>query len=327
MKSAFAPISVIGVLLCVLAAGCDTPPPAPRAATSDKPLAVRQADAQEVSGALALETARVAYEHRLTALRDYYERIGHADKYQAACNELKTLHQAQMFRYGDLPEIVPPQPETLGGLDERLLVEYVVSARRAYLAAVDRLLALYEAQNNPYRAAFVRSIKQRFDPVRVYLYFPAAEIPPADLRPTDSIPEADAMFAEAHKLFIAGKGILHTFVTTSYQKERRALVMFLELIEKYPTSNKIALAAYYIADIYKEYFNENVRAVLWYERAWQWDPNITEPARFQAGTVYDLRLHNPEKAVECYAGAIEHEQFNQSNVRYATRRIIELTGQ
>lgn len=325
MKSDFPPMLLIGVLVSLWVIGCDTPPPAPRVA-DDKPLAVRQDNPEEVRGALTLETARVAYKHRLEALRDYYERVGNADKYQAACNELKTLHQAQMFRYGDLPEIVPPERQSLEGVDERLLVEYVVSARRAYLAAADLLVALYEKQGNVYRAAFVKSIKERFDPVRIYMYFPTAEIPPEDLRPLDAIPEADAMFAQAHKLFLEGKGLLHTFVTTSYRKERRALVTFLELIEKYPTSNKIALAAYYIGDIYKEYFNENVRAVLWYERAWQWDPKITEPARFQAGTIYDLRLHNPEKAVECYSGAIAYEQFNQSNVRYATQRIVELTG-
>ncbi|MCJ7544644.1 MAG: hypothetical protein MUP47_08815 [Phycisphaerae bacterium] len=325
MKSDFPPISLIGVLVCLLAVGCDAPPPAPRAA-DNKSLAVRQDNPEEVRGALALETARVAYEHRLEALRSYYERVGNADKYQAAGNELKTLRQAQMFRYGDLPEIVPPERASLEGVDERLLVEYVVSARRAYLTAVDQLIALYERQGNVYRATFVKSIKERFDPIRIYMYFPTAEIPPQDLRPQDAIPEADAMFAEARKLFLEGKGLLHTFVTTSYRRERRALVLFMELIEKHPTSNKIALAAYYIGDIYKEYFNEDVRAVLWYERAWQWDPKITVPARFQAGTVYDLRLQNPEKAVECYAGAIAYEQFNQSNVRYATQRIVELTG-
>jgi hypothetical protein len=326
MKSAWPSISLATVLIGVWACGCDVPPPAPRAASSGKTLTVRQDDPEEVREALALETARVAYQDRLEVLRDYYERVGNADKYQAACNELNTLHQAQMFHYGDLPQIVPPERENLESPDERLLVEYVVAARRAYLTAVDKLIALYENEGNHYRASFVRSIKERFDPVRIYMYFPAAEIPPADLRASDSIPEADAMYAEARKLFFQGKGLLHTFVTTSYRKERRALVTFMELIEKYPTSNKIALSAYYIGDIYKEYFNEDVRAVLWYERAWQWDPNIQEPARFQAGTVYDLRLHNPEKAVQCYAGAIQHEQFNQSNVRYATQRITELTG-
>jgi hypothetical protein len=314
---------------CLLSIGCDRPPPAPRATTAENTnaLAVRQDDEEEVRGAMALETARVAYRHRLEILRSYYEHVGDADKHQAASNELKTLLQAQVFRYEGLPDILPPERESLEGADERLLVEYVVSARNAYLTAVDQLLTTYDREGNTYRVEFVRSIKKRFDPIRIYMYFPSAEIPGPNLRPTEVVREADELFARAYRLFREGKGLLHTFVTTSYRRERQALLLFMELIQKYPTSNKIALAAYYIGDIYKEYFNEDVRAVMWYERAWQWDPNITEPARFQAATVYDLRLHNPEKAVECYSATIRYEQFNQSNVRFAEKRIRELTGQ
>jgi hypothetical protein len=321
--------SLTMVAACVLSVGCDRPPTAPRATTAENTnaLAVRQDDEEEVRGAMALETARVAYRHRLEILRSYYEQVGDADKYQAASNELKTLQQAQVFRYEGLPDILPPERESLDNADERLLVEYVVTARNAYLGAVDWLLATYDKEDNAYRGEFVRSIKKRFDPIRIYMYFPAAEIPGPNLRPSEVIREADELFARAHRLFREGKGLLHTFASTSYRKERQALLLFMELIQKYPTSNKIALSAYYIGDIYKEYFNEDVRAVMWYERAWQWDPNITEPARFQAATVYDLRLHNPEKAVECYATAIKYEQFNQSNVRFATQRIKELTGQ
>ncbi len=64
----------------------------------------------------------------------------------------------------------------------------------------------------------------------------------------------------------------------------------------------------------------------WYERAWQWDQNILKPARFQAATVWDYRLQNKAKAVECYKLAIQHEQFNSSNVSFAHRRIRELMG-
>ena len=99
-----------------------------------------------------------------------------------------------------------------------------------------------------------------------------------------------------------------------------------ELIEKYPTSDKIALAAFYIGDIYREYVRNYPLAVKWFERAWQWDPNITEPARFQAATVHDIRLHNPIKAIELYRAAIELET-NRSNARFAERRIPELEQQ
>ncbi len=329
MNTAFRVRLLVPAIACCILAGCDRPPAAPRVVSSENTnaLTVRQDNDAEVAAATAMEAARVNYHHRLEVLRDYYEHVGNADKYLAARKEIASLEQAQAFNWAGLPEIVPPEREPIAGVDERMLVEYVVAARNDFLAAADDLLGLYQAEGNTYRAAFIKSIKDRFDPVRTYLYFASAEIPGPELRPTEVIPDADEMFAQAYKLFIQGKGILHTFVTTDYQKERQALQMFLDLVRKYPTSTKIALSAYYIGDIYKEYFNEDVRAVLWYQRAWQWDPTITKPARFQAATVYDLRLHNPEKAVECYKGAVQYEQFNQSNVRFATNRIAELTGQ
>jgi len=256
----------------------------------------------------------------------YYASVGNGDKLTWARRELENLRGAQAFSFKGLPEINPPEGESLVNADEHLLVEYVVAARREYLQAVENLLAFYEARGKALRARFIRNLQARFDPVRTYMYFLDAEIPGPDLRPVGVIPQADEMFAQAYRLFRQGKGILQTFLTTDYQKERQALELFQSLIRQYPNSTKIALSAYYIGEIYKEYFNENVRAVHWYQRAWQWDPALPKPARFQAATVYDIRLHNFEKAVELYEQAIQHEQFNQSNVTFAARRIRELTG-
>ena len=100
---------------------------------------------------------------------------------------------------------------------------------------------------------------------------------------------------------------------------------FRQLIDKYPASTKIAQSAYYIADIYKEYFDENLRALAWYERVWQWDKHITLPARSQAAFIYDFRLGRRGKAIALYQEVIKHEQFDRNRVRYAKQRIKELT--
>jgi len=324
------PWTAIWLAACVGLSGCDTPPAAPKVKEpgSANVLTVMPDDSQEVNAVTAMETARVNYKYRLEVLEGRFLKVGDADKLNWARQELKGLQQAQTFQWDGLPEILPPEAgENIDQADERILVEWVATARGAYLTSLGELAALYERQNRTVRANIIRSIEKRFDSVRTYLYFLDAEIPGPDLRPVEVIPEAEELFDRAYKLCREGKGLLHTFVTTDYKKEREALMLFRELIAKYPRSTRIALAAYYIADIYKEYFNEDVRAVKWYERAWQWDPNLTEPARFQAATVYDYRLKNVEKAVECYEAAIQHEQFNQSNVRWAQRRIQELTGQ
>ncbi len=324
MKKALWLVPICGLLLL----GCDVKQGPPNVDLGDGPnvLKVPVSEPAELEAATATEVARINYDYRLRVLESYYANVGYGDKLTWARRELENLRGAQRFSWKGLPEVTPPEGESLVNADERLLVEYAVGARGEYLQAVENLLSLYEAQNKALRARFIRNLQARFDPVRTYMYFLEAEIPGPDLRPVQVIPRADEMFAQAHKLFREGKGVLHTFLSTDYQKEREAIELFRGLIRRYPNSTKIALSAYYIADIYKEYFNEDVRAVHWYERAWQWNPALPQPARFQAATIYDIRLHNPEKAVDLYEKAIQYEQFNDSNVAYAARRIQELTA-
>jgi hypothetical protein len=315
--------------MAAAAAGCDVPPAPPKTAAGGTldVLMVNPQDPMEVELATQLEAARVNYRYRLEVLEAYYTDVGYADNMLAARRERANLNQAQAFDWHGLPEVLPPQGESFRDTDERLLVEYVVSARQEFIQAAQQLRQFYAGRGDVYRAKVMANLMDRFDPVRMYVYYPDAEIPGPDLRPTAVIPEADELFAKAHKLFRDGKGFLRTFITTNYDKERQALGLFRKLVREHPTSTKIALSAYYIADIYKEYFNEDVLAVRWYERAWQWDSNITEPARFQAATVHDIRLHNPRKAIDLYRAAIEYEQFNRSNTRFAERRIRALEKQ
>ena len=318
-----------GMFSIMLSAGCDRPPSPPKNEEGDsiKVLSVAIDDAAEQEAATALETARVNYRYRLYVLHAYYEKVGNMDKRNWARRELKNIDNIQTFQWAGLPIVEQPPGESLAQVGERALVEYVVAARVEYTQVLAALEALYENQGLSRKASMVRNMQDRFDPVRTYLYFLSAEIPPADLKPTDVVTDADALFDEAVRLHKNGKGLLQIALTTSYHKQRQALEKFLELVRNYPSSNKIALSAYYIGYIYKEYFNENIRAVNWYERAWQWDPHLTKSARFQAATVHDLRLHNYAKAVECYRQVIRHEQFNTSNVSFAHRRIRKLTGQ
>lgn len=321
-------VTATGMLALGLLAGCDSPagPPAISGSKVPKTLAPAPGDAAELAAVMAAEKARVNYRYRLTVLQGYYKQNGNMDKHRWTQRELKNLAQAHTFTWERL-DIEDPKGESLVHVDEHLLVERVVGARGAYLKAYGDLARLYRsADPKSYKARRVGNVLARFDPIRTYMYFLKAEIPGAALRPVAVIPAADAMYAKAVKLHQQGKGLLGTFMTTNYPKQRQALGLLLQLVQKYPKSTKIALSAYHIGEIYKEYFNENVRAVHWYERSWQWDPFLMKPARFQAATVHDFRLYNRAEAVELYRQVIIKEQFNASNVRYAHQRIGELTG-
>lgn len=320
---------VAGLALGWAMAGCDNLPEPPKTADNQVPaaLAVSPGNQDEATVVLAAEKTRVAYRYRLTVLADYYRKTGNVDKLKWASAELDNLAQAQTFKWEGVPEVLPPVGESLANADEPLLVEYLVGARHEYQKAMADVLDFYKRTGvNSYKAQRVANAIQRLDPVRLYMYVLQAEIPPADVKPIEVIPQADKMFAQGVALYQEGKGLLHMFITTDYKKERQALLILVDLIQRYPRSTKVAQAAFYIAEIYKEYFNENVRACQWYERAWQWDPSITLPARFQAAVINDYRLYNRAKAIELYRQVIQHEQFDSSNVSFSHRRIRELTG-
>jgi tetratricopeptide (TPR) repeat protein len=313
------------VAVAALAAGCDVKPEPPRTADGQvvRTVAVNLEDAEEVAAVERLGEATVAYEHALMVLRAHYERIGALDEEMWATAELANLREAQTFTFAGVAAPPEPPPVSLEEANEAFLVEQVLSARKAWKQALADLEALYAEGGVGFKVAMVKSVQRRFDPVHAYSYILTAEVPPADLRPTVVAPEAEALFEEALKLHRQGKPLP---AITSYPKQRRALEMFTRLIREHPNSTRIAESAYYIGYIYKEYFNENLRALKWLERAWQWDENLMLPARFEAAVVYDYRLGHRAKALELYRRVIREEQFNSSNVSFAAQRIKELTG-
>jgi hypothetical protein len=303
--------------------GCDTPPRAAHIGGGPKVKSIvvdpGRPEVQAVANYLQAETR---YRDALAALHAYYERIGAYDKMIWSERETSNLNDTRTFQFVGAAEPAPagePAPESA---NEAGLVENVAASRQAWKRRTAELEDYYQQTGQNFKLAVVRTIAERYDPVRVYAYFLELEIPPATLRPTAVDPEAEKLFAEALRLHRAGKPLPGV---TDYDKQRQALMMFLKLVREHPDSTRIAEAAYYIADIYKEYFNENVRAAHWYERAWQWDPNVPKPARFQAAVLYDLRLGQHGTALELYRQVVQHETFNVTNVWYAKKRIKQLT--
>jgi len=117
----------------------------------------------------------------------------------------------------------------------------------------------------------------------------------------------------------------------------QAVGVFRELIEEYPTSDKIDDAAFQLGQIHKEYLHDQEPiAVKWYERSWTWDPHTPHEPRFQAAVIYDYRLHDRDRALELYRRVLAEETPDQpcwsklarrTNVDFATRRIAELTSE
>ncbi len=204
------------------------------------------------------------------------------------------------------------------------LVENMADYRAKYHESLGRLHDYYEVQGYSEKAKWAAFEIDGLKSVKAFRFLMDAEIPSDQLRADTSIPEADALLAKGLDLMKrGGHGVPGLF--------RRDLMVqaagvFRDLIETYPNSDQIDDAAFYCGEIHKEYLpDQETLAVKWYERAWAWNPETPHPARFQAAVVYDYRLHDRDLALELYQAVIAKESAHEGNVRFAVRRIDEIT--
>ncbi|MFW6155110.1 MAG: tetratricopeptide repeat protein [Planctomycetota bacterium] len=314
-------VVIVALLAMVLiaAAGCDVKPSPPK--VDGRPITSIILTAEgEREAAQRLVDAQAEYRWRLAALAAYYQTNGALIKHRWAVREAKNLEQAHVLSFKDLQVNEPDRGPAVGQADEATLVERVVAARKAYMDAIDELTLYYEGVGAPLKLAAVDTLRRRFDPVRTYMYFLDAEVPPADLKPLRITPEAEQMYDEALTLYKRGSVL---GITVDYNKKRQALLRFLELIRQYPTSTKIAYSAFYVGEIYR-LFDEPTRAVMWYRRATQWDPTLDRPARFEAAKIAQFELRNYELALELYREVLQYETFDMGNVKEARGRIDDI---
>ena len=316
-------VATLGCMLVL--GGCNTRPETPKTkwyGKSIQVLEVNPGDAGEVAAVTAVEVARSRYHAALVGLAEYYNSIGNVQKGLWASRELRNLDEAQEFTWGGVSLPGPPSTQPAGKEPkETTLVENVVNARIKYRKAVDQLAKYYEKKGESFKAYVIHTIQGRFHPEETFLYLFRVQLPPRNLEPVEIIPKANELYDRAVKLYRQGSGVP---AAADYPKQRRALQMFLRLVRQYPRSTRIALAAFYIGEIYKEYFREHYLAVLWYERALMWDPYVPMPVRFQTAVQYDFNLDDKTKALDLYKASLKLEPFYSDNVRYAKQRIGEL---
>ena len=205
------------------------------------------------------------------------------------------------------------------------LVEAVVKHRLAYHRSLRQLQTYYEQHGFAHKESWAAFELKGLKSVKAFRYLLDAEVPEMALRPDTRIKEADTLYEQGLELMKKGGHNVPALYREDLMVE--AARVFRALIEKYPNSDKIDDAAFMCGEIHKEYLpDQELLAVKWYERAWTWDPATPHPARFQAAVVYDYRLHDRDRALELYHEVLRHESSKGSNVRFATRRIHELTA-
>ena len=201
------------------------------------------------------------------------------------------------------------------------IVEQMTASRDAYRKGLEALADYYTRQGNNMKINWAKKELAALDSMPHYRYVVDAALAGANLKPTESIPEADQLYREAVDLEDRARGLA---VIVDEGLLRQALDNYNLLIRKYPTSNKIVDAAYKAAGIY-EHFKDYSVAILYYQRVFQWDPATTYPAVFKKAYVLDRHLHRYNEALELYQQAAADEKLGFSYKTFAETRIQELT--
>jgi TolA-binding protein len=203
------------------------------------------------------------------------------------------------------------------------LVEQLLIARKNYQIMMEKLRAHYLKVGDVERAkwaeeellAYHRTPKQAF---RLDL-----DVPPASLKGTVNVPAANKLYTKALTYKGQGWKVDYSYI----DNQRRAELLFQQLLTQFPQSNRISDTAYQLGDIYEGYpYKQYKRAALYFERCYQWQPTTQFDARLRAARIYDRFLFNREKAMKIYK-EIQQFETDPARLQEAEQRMRELSQQ
>jgi tetratricopeptide (TPR) repeat protein len=219
--------------------------------------------------------------------------------------------------------IGPGSVVNIADTSEADLVEQMSVSRQAYRQGLELLVGYYTRTGNNMKLEWAQKELDALNTMPKYNYIIEANVAPQNLKVSASIPEADDLFFEAQEI---DKEAGRLPILKNENQLRLALQKYNELIKKYPSSDKIDDAAYNAGVIY-EYFKDYSIALLYFKRAYQWDPDTIYPARFRAARILDKDLHRNAEALELYQQAVKiegkYDKYREWR-EYAEKRIREL---
>ncbi len=219
----------------------------------------------------------------------------------------------------------PPVTDTqaTSSTDEIDLVEQVATFRRDYRQSLTLLVQHYTIVGDNKKLRWAKEELRSLDRMPQYRYIIDAQVMPETLVAGARIPAADELYLDAVQTQRQAEPI---GILKDEELLRAALQKYTDLIKQYPSSDKIDDAAYRAADIY-EYFKNYEVALLYYKRAYQWEPDTPYPARFHAASLLDKKLRRRGEALELYQEALlrEGERYSEWKM-YGQKRVKELSS-
>lgn len=206
------------------------------------------------------------------------------------------------------------------GASDIELVERLLAARRDYQLSLEHLRTHYLSVGDLERAKWAEEELRQFHRISKQAYRLELDVPPPTLQAAYNIPEANELYRKAMTYKDKGWGVDYI------DNQRRAELLFQQLLTNYPQSDKIGDTAYQLGDIYEsKSYHQYRRAAQYFERCFQWNPNTLWDARLRAARLYDRQLAERARAMELYREITTHET-DPKRLQEAQKRLTELSG-
>jgi TolA-binding protein len=201
------------------------------------------------------------------------------------------------------------------------MVEQLLVARKNYQTTLEKLRTHYINVGDLERAKWAEEELIQYHRIPKQAFRLDLDVPPSTLKGTVNIPAANKLYTKA--LSYKGKG----WGTDYIDNQRRAEILFQQLLTQFPQSNRISDTAYQLGDVYEGHpYKHYKRAALYFERCYQWNPSTHLDARLRAARIYDRFLFNREKAMKIYNEVLQFE-IDPKRIEEAKRRLQDLSNQ
>jgi tetratricopeptide (TPR) repeat protein len=203
------------------------------------------------------------------------------------------------------------------------IIEHMATSRLAYRQYLESLIAYYKKAGDNMKLGWAEDELKRLNKMPQYSYIIEASVAGPNLKAKDSDNAANYLYDDAYRTEKAARRLMVKPLIDE-NLLRVALDKYNQVIKQYPTCDKIDEAAYRAGGIY-EYFKDYTIALLYYQRAYQWDPATTNPARFKAAYILDQYLHRRAESLPLYQYALGNEKLDKDDKEFVEKRIDELT--
>jgi TolA-binding protein len=205
--------------------------------------------------------------------------------------------------------------------DDHDLFKTVLTRRAEYQKSLEQLHSYYQRTGDQVKERWAREELIGYHRIPKHAFILALVVPPPNLQGNEHVAEANHLITWG--LQYKNKGGLGV---EYIDNQRRAELIFQEILTKYPHCDKISDVAFFLGEIYEgSAYRQFELSAEYYQRCFQWNPKTSHEARLRAARLYDRQLKNRSKAIELYR-EVEARDLDLRRKDEAKKRIAELSG-